>query len=243
MIQDLSVYLLVVNAAKNRIHIQDFYMGGRLSLHVAHGYEIRKQILGELLKSGMVVVDGSRLCLGTLTEYSWLSKGLDQGSPEAWEIVDAFPKKSRKFDPDNELLNEIGMRGELFVIDELKRILPENCHDRIRHVSLSDDAAGFDIAAPSTINPNKQIFLEIKASTRPGEQFNFYLSRNEFETARTFKNWYLVLVNIRNSEAKIFGHLEGSSLIGYFPEDTTKGFSWTSARGILSKDDLRSLWP
>jgi hypothetical protein len=243
LIQDLSPYLLVVNAAKNHIHIQDFYMDGRLSLRVAHGYETRKQVLGELLKSGLIVLDGSRLCLGTLTEYSWLSKGLEQGSPEAWGIIDAFPKKSRKFDPDNELLNEIGMRGELFVVDELKRILPENCHDRIRHISLTDDTAGFDIAAPSTINPNNQNFLEIKTSTRPGEQFNFYLSRNEFEIARTFKNWYLVLVKLRNSEAEVFGYLEGSSLTGYFPEDTTKGFSWTSTRGSLSKDDLRSLWP
>ena len=218
-------------------------MDGRLSLRLAHGYETRKQVLDELMKSGTVFLDGSRLNLGILTESFWLSEGLEQGSTEAWEIVDAFPRKARKFNPDNEKFKEIGMRGELFVIDELKRILPENYHDRIRHVSLTDDTAGFDITTPSTINPNDQLFLEVKTSTRPGEQFNFHLSRNEFETAKTSKNWYLILVSMRNTENNIFGYLEGASLAGYFPEDTTKGFSWTSATGTLSKDDLRSLWP
>jgi len=241
--KDLTPYLLVVKAAKNRIHIQDFYMDGRLSLNVAYGYEARKQVLGELLNSGVVALDESRLRLGILTEFNGLSKGLEEGSPEAWELVDLFPKKSRKFDPDSDLLNEIGMRGELFVIEELKRMLPPNFHDKIQHVSLSDDAAGFDVTTPSIIDPNNQIQLEIKTTTRPGNQFNFHLSRNEFETAKSLKHWYLILVTSWNSETSIFGYLEGSSLIGYFPTDSSRGFSWTSAKGSFSKDDLRSLWP
>ena len=82
-------------------------MDGRLSLNVAYGYEARKQVLGELLNSGVVALDESRLRLGILTEFNGLSKGLEEGSPEAWELVDLFPKKSRKFDPDSDLLNEI----------------------------------------------------------------------------------------------------------------------------------------
>ncbi len=243
MKKDLTPYLLVVNAAKNRIHIQDFYMDGRLSRNVAHGYEARKQVLRELMDSGVVALDELRLTLGTLTAFNGLLKGLEEGSPEAWAIVDLFPKKSRKFDLDSDLLNEIGMRGELFVIEELKRMLPVNFHERIQHVSLTDDAAGFDVSAPSTINPDNQIQLEIKTTTRPGNQFNFHLSRNEFETAKKFNHWYLILVSSLNLECKIFGYLEGSSLISYFPRDTTSGFSWTSAKGSFNQDDLRSLWP
>ena len=241
--KDLTPYLLVVNAAKNRIHIQDFYMDGRLSRNVAHGYEARKQVLGELMNSGVVALDESRLTLGMLTTFNGLIEGLKEGSVEAWAIVDLFPKKSRKFDPDSNLLNEIGIRGELFVIEELKRMLPANLHERIQHISLTDDSAGFDISTPSTINPNNQIQLEIKTTTRPGNQFNFHLSRNEFETAKRYEHWYLILVTSWNLECKIFGYLEGSSIISYFPIDTSSGFSWTSAKGSLNQDDLRSLWP
>lgn len=241
--QDLAPYLLVVNAARSHTHIKDFYMSGRLSLHVSQGYETRKRVLEELINSKVVVLDESRLSLGILKDCSWLLKGLEEGSADAWAIVDAFPRKSRKFDPDSKLLNEIGMKGELFVLNELKRILPENTHNRIRQVSLTDDSAGFDITAPSTVNEDAQIFLEVKTSTRPGNRFNFYLSRNEFETARSTKNWYLLLVRLTDLEANLFGYLEGASLLNYFPQDTTKGFSWTSAQGSFSPDDLRSFWP
>ena len=241
--QDLSAYLNVVNAARTRMHIQDFYVGGRLSLQIAHGYEARKQILEELLKCGLVVINDSHLSIGILNENKWLLDGLEIGLKDAWDIVDAFPKRSRKFDPDSKQLVEIGMKGELFVIDELKRILPENTHSRIRQISLTDDSAGFDITAPSIKSPDKQIFLEVKTSTRPGENFNFYLSRNEFETAEAYENWYLVLVRLNDSKGSLFGHLEGSSLLSYFPKDTNQGFTWMSSSGSFTKDDLRIYLP
>ena len=78
MTKDLTPYLLVVNAAKNRIHIQDFYMDGRLSRNVAHGYEARKQVLGELMNSGVVALDESRLTLGMLTTFNGLIEGLKE---------------------------------------------------------------------------------------------------------------------------------------------------------------------
>ena len=243
MTKDLSPYLVVIDAAKNRTHIQDFYVSGRLSRRIDLGYDSRKQILSDLLEIGLVTIDGSRLCLGTLTECSWLVEGLQQGSLEAWEIVDSFPKKARKFNPDFELLNEIGLQGELVVIEELKKILPPNFHDQIYHVSLTDDSAGFDISSPSVINPDNRIFLEVKTSSRPGDKFNFYLSRNEFETAKSLKNWYLILVKLKESQAELFGYLESASLINYFPEDTTPGFRWTNTQGVFTKDDLRGLWP
>lgn len=243
MIQDLAPFLLAINAARSRTHIKDFYVGGRLSVQINQGYEARKQALIELIDSGLVVLDGSRLSLGRLVECPWLKDGLEIGSPQAWEIVDAFPKKARKYEPDIALLGQIGMKGELFAIKELERLLPAGMHARIHHLSLTDDSAGFDIATPSIVDPDIQIMLEVKTSTRSGDRFNFHLSRNEFEKAKASRNWYLLLIRLIGSEGTVFGYLEGSSILGYFPEDTTNGFSWTSAHGSFSQDDLRSHWP
>jgi len=240
---DLSPYLLVIRASKQRMDIREFYAVGRLASSYDIGYETRRHALEELIIQGLVVIDGSRLSLGVLGNSSWLVSNLELGSLEAWEIVDSFPNRSRKFDPDLELLKKIGLSGELFVMEQITRFLPEALHDRIRHESLKNDLAGFDITAPSTIRTEIQNFLEVKTSTRPGNHLTFFLSRGEFEAAKSSKNWFIVLVQATGNEMNLFGYLEGSSLLSYFPRDTADGFSWTVTRGILSKDDLRIGWP
>jgi hypothetical protein len=221
------------------MRLEDFYLGGRLAVVVEIGYEARRVALEELLRNGLVVLDESRLCLGKLNEIPWLSRLLESGNPTAWAIVDIFPKKSWKYNPDNDRRGEIGLRGETFVIEEFQRFLPFEFHSDILHVSRFDDLAGFDISAPSIKQPDLQISIEVKTTTRPGQEFVFHLSRNEYETARHSTNWFLVLVRLSNSGNTIFGHLEGKSLLDYFPQDSTPGFSWTSTRGFFTQDDLR----
>lgn len=239
MNRDLAPYLLTVQCARDRMRLEDFYLGGRLAVVVEIGYEARRTALEELLRNGLVILDDSRLCLGKLNEVPWLSSLLQDGHPTAWAIVDIFPRKFWKYDPENDQSGEIGFRGEMFVIEELQRLLPPESHSDIHHISRFDDLAGFDISAPSVKQPDLQIFLEVKATTRPGPEFVFHLSRNEYETARRSTNWFLVLVCLSTSGSTIFGHLEGNSLLNYFPLDSTPSFNWTSARGFYTQDDLR----
>lgn len=236
---EMRIYLLVITAAKNRRQLNDLFLLGRLSRELELGYLAIRRVADFLIEQGLVEVEDGRLRLGTLVRFDLLESELGVGSLEAWEIVDAFPARSRKYEPDNDLLAQIGLLGELHVIQELRSELPESEQDKILHTSLFDDSAGFDIASPSIMNPSQRVHLEVKTSTRPGNRFVFYLSRNEFEKAIQLNNWFLVLVKIDNGQATLFGYLEASSLKGYFPLDIAESFSWTVSKGAFSQDDLR----
>lgn len=226
-------------AAKNRRQLNDLFLLGRLSRELEVGYTSIRRVVDFLFDLGLIEVEDGRLSLGTLVNFELLENTLEFGSPEAWEIVDAFPVRARKYEPDAELLAKIGLLGEFHVIKELHAELPDSERINIDHRSLVDDSAGFDIASPSIKNPSQRVHLEVKTSTRPGNRFVFYLSRNEFETAHQINNWYLVLVQVEKGDPSLFGYLEADSLKGYFPVDVADGFSWTVSKGSFSQDDLR----
>jgi hypothetical protein len=238
----LASYLEVISAAKNRENFEDFKTGGRLAADIRKGYESRMVAFSDLLEQGFVKLESGILELGQLTPASWLAEGLLNGDNESWQICEAFPTKSRKFKPDLLNLKAIGREGEDFVMSWLKLNLEPEFHSNIVHKSLTDDTAGYDIATPG-LKLHERLLLEVKTSTRIGDDFTFHLSRNEWNTARRNHNWYLLLVRKIRGDLNIFGYLDSKSLVNYYPEDRHKDFKWTSVAGTLRSDDLFSGFP
>ena len=242
MYEPLNIYAQVVSAAKANMHFEDFKIDGRMSGNIRQGYEARMSAFQQLADQGFVKLHDSRLTLGSLTEKSWLREALLFGDLSAWEICDAFPRRAKKFEPDNVLNAEIGLEGELYVFNWLSENLTNEKVAWIDHVSLRDDAAGFDISSP-TRHFSENVALEIKTSTRISDAFTFYLSRNEWEVSQRMSNWFLVLVQKNRGKHGIFGYLDGRSLSSYFPTDSHPNFEWTVSKGQLTQDDIFQTMP
>ncbi len=238
----LAGYLEVVVAAKSEQHFEDFKTGGRLSGDIRNGYQARMTAFLDLLDQGFVELESGRMVLGTLTPAPWLTSGLMSGDVESWEFCNVYPTKAHKFDPDQFNREQIGREGEEFVISWLKENLKPELHSGIFHVSLTDDSAGYDIISPSAKSRDR-ILLEIKTSTRPGDDFVFHLSRNEWGTALKNSNWFLVLVKKVQGRFDYFGFLDGKSLVGYYPRDQHIDFQWSSVIGKLGPDDVFNRFP
>jgi hypothetical protein len=174
----LEMALDVISAANFRSTVRDFQNIASIKPTRA-GMSIKDRIrVGEeLIELGMVKVDDGRLILARDAPTPWLYPSLADGSQLAWKIIETMNPGERgeqKFDP--ELLAEIGLKGELAVIENLKFELPSELHARIHHVSLSDDQAGYDIFSPSCIDTNQTRLLEVKTTCRSGKSFRFFIS-------------------------------------------------------------------
>lgn len=238
----LASYLEVIKAAQNETHFEDFKTGGRLAGDIRQGYQARMAAFRDLSSQGFVALEAGRIVLGELSPATWLTGSIQNGSTASWEICDAFPAKLRKFNPDDFNRQEIGLAGELFVLDWLNQNLNESQRLSIEHTSITDDSAGFDISSPNLRN-DERLFLEVKTSTRLGDDFTFHLSRNEWSTALRNPNWYLVLVKKVEGEHSFFGYLDGQSVVNYYPKDSHQDFQWTSVVGKLNADDIFSGFP
>jgi hypothetical protein len=74
-------------------------------------------------------------------------------------VIEPNLKWAKKY--DNTELIGIGQKGEEAVVKLLHQLIDERYHNRIRHVALVDDTAGFDIRAPSVKNHEDFVFLEV----------------------------------------------------------------------------------
>jgi len=238
----LASYLEVVGAAKSNKHFEDFKTGGRLSGDIRNGYQARMAAFSDLFEQGFVKLESGIMMLGTLTPAPWLTKGLLNGDIESWTFCYAYPAKARKFKPDQYNLEQIGRDGEDFVISWLKENLESQLHSSIVHTSLTDDGAGYDIISPSP-KLQERILLEVKTSTKPGDDFVFYLSRNEWGAALRNPNWYLILVRKIQGSLGLFGYLDNKSLVNYYPCDRHQNFQWTSVVGKLGSDEVFGGFP
>jgi hypothetical protein len=229
-------------AAQGR-HIADYTDFCKLQLGPGTAYYDRIRVKDQLIDEGIIRVENNRLHLGTLSDVSWLRSSLNNGDPEAWSICEAFPKRKLKFDPDDSVLRDLGLRGEEYVIDCLRAELPIDKHSRIVHLSLEDDSAGYDIRTPSTQASDEQNLLEVKTSSRAGNTFRFFLSRNEFETGKRNPQWRLILVSAKNGTFGIAGVLRVEDITNLMPVDTSVEATWASVRLNLNVDSWSSQLP
>jgi hypothetical protein len=166
-----------------------------------------------------------------------LLQTLAEGSSRAWKIVERIDRGRGIFGKvESEVLERIGLEGEHFVIECLGRTLPAEEMARVRHVSMYDDGAGFDIAAPSCFLDGAMRLLEVKTSSRDGLSFEFFISRNEVRVARQNESWHLVAVLRKLGQFELLGHIQLSLVDQFLPVDVGQNGRWETARLSISRD-------
>lgn len=227
----------VFTAARLGMAAKDFEIQCRLK-PTANGKSFfdRVRVAESLIRDKLIGIEDGYLKLYQNSIPESLVDNLITGSDVAWKILDCIDPP-RKFlqKLDHDLLKRIGLDGELAVIKELESNLPLQELKRIRHVSLVDDSAGYDIQSPSTKNTENTLLLEIKTSVRPGNSFTFYISKNEARVARQNINWYLVGVETSPKGLSIFGHLFYNSFSDFLPINQSENGEWETAKIVLSK--------
>lgn len=194
----------------------------------------RERVAEELIETGIIEVDDGLLRLSknnTKILPEWLIDGLEVGAPTSWEILENLDPSGQVFKKiDQRLLEKIGLEGELAVMKLLIERLPLAAQNRIRHISLTDDSAGFDIYSPSVRNSDNTILIEVKTTSRPGKNFNFFISRNEARVGAHNENWHLIGV-IRNPQGwHVLGSLKFDRLSQFLPVDISASGAWESAK-------------
>jgi hypothetical protein len=228
------------HAARN---VQDYTDFCKRQLGAGTSYYDRIRVKDQLIDEGFIRIDGNRLRLGVAKRVEWLEQSLAQGQSEAWELCDLYPRRKLKFDPDDTASRELGLAGELYVMELLKEVIPHGFQDRIIHVSLEDDSAGYDIRTPSTNGPEGEVLLEVKTSSRTGPGFRLFLSRNEVETGLRNPNWHLLLVAAHQGKFEIAGAINMSAIADLLPQDTSDEARWMSLRLVVPVEDLDKKLP
>jgi len=210
------------------------------SMTYGFGFEDYARALNFLLHEGTLQKNGGVLKMTGLKNQTWLSEAVKDGDFRSWELMDSIPSRMWKHDPDDLANAELGLIGELFVVEQLKSSIDEDLHEQIEHVSIENDALGYDIKSPSVYEARGTVRIEVKTSSRPGNQFNFFLSRNEFDVGNSTQNWYVVFVKIVQGNPNLVGHLGVADLVERVSRDVESSFTWQSLRGEL---DIRELTP
>lgn len=119
---------------------------------------------------------------------------------------------------------EIGRRGEAYTIDyEAGRVgkIPS-------WVAVDDNTLGYDVLSIVAKESTSKLRIEVKASTQPMNQANFYISPNEWEIANTSgpHKFYLWLISERDL---MLATLSVDEVAAHVPILQGSG-SWTSVR-------------
>lgn len=239
--QWLAIVRDVVSAAAEGLSIQEFNRRSVLQpLDVEASHFDRVRVLEKLIEDQVVAVEDRFLALGRIDRAGWLIDGMKAGNSLIWEVaqlVDAHERAIRKF--DLERLAEVGAIGEQFVVGELKRLISPRNYPRIRHISLEDDSAGYDVQTPSVTHSDQVQLLEVKTSVRPGSNFTCFLSRNEFRVGCSNLNWSLVCVRLIDSKPTLLGHVSINAIRNNFPVDQEPSIRWESSRVQIPTSVLR----
>jgi hypothetical protein len=232
MFRDILIY------AKTQSFVADYKIASKHTLGAGTAYYDRIRASEFLIKENFVEVRNGRFFLGDAPNLDWLERELAEGDLNAWELAQFFPQVFKKFENHALQLSEIGLRGELFVISELERLLQDSLFRLVRHVSKFNDVAGYDVFAPSTKNNNQGYLLEIKTTTRPGTSVTFFLSRNEYDVGLANKNWRIVVVEISQGKLFCVGHLDVLSIQELIPVEVSDSILWTNLQITINKSDF-----
>lgn len=241
----LEMALDAVEAARQGMVVLEFERRARLlPLKAGATYVDRLRVLEDLVQSRIIRTDERCLHLGHLEESEWVVSCLEAGNPLAWkiaQIVDTRGHFLRKFDSNT--LEEIGRLGEEAVMSLLEEALSEVAYSRVKHVSLVDDTLGYDILTPSVAGLEHPQLLEVKTSVRPGPEFSFFLSRNEFRVGSNNPNWRIVGVRIVDNRPILLGYFSLDRVFDWFPTDSCDSVSWASCRVEVSRETFSAGLP
>lgn len=188
------------------------------------------------------------LCSRALDSQS----AIDPGDPEVRvDLSILVPEESRrqhlidglaaKFDDLQRRL--VGSIGEELVIaaarSELRALGRFDLARQVQQVSMHNDRAGFDVAAPRLDGSVRS--MEVKSTTSFDPHVFVYVSRNEFEAGRKNReNWSLVICEIADTtkrEGRVVGWCSSDFVEEQAPVDTSH-CRWESLRIEVATADL-----
>jgi hypothetical protein len=227
-----EMVLEVLEAAQQRLHKKDFDRQCKMILPGnGKSYFDRVKVYDQLILDKVIEIDNGTMTISNRDIPPWLFDGLKKGTVASWKIFEKINPTSKYADKvDRLLLEEIGLAGEEAVVTILKKSLPHELHNKVKHISLFDDSAGFDIQTPSIKDNTETLFLEIKTSTRPGSIFNFYISRNETRVASLNRNWLLVAISKRDGDHEIIGTLFYDQFSSFLPTNSHPDGRWENCK-------------
>lgn len=229
--------LEILTAARRGLAVNDFEIQCRLKpISNGKSYFDRIRVAESLIQDKLITVDDGNLKLIGNEIPDSLIESLVTGSVIAWNILDCIDPPRKHLQKLNlDLLKKIGLDGEIAVMNDLKLYLTELEFQKVRHISLVDDSAGFDIQAPSVKNCDNTLLLEIKTSVRPGDFFTFYISKNEARVASQNNNWILIGVESSPSGFRVLGNLTFNSFADFLPQNHSDKGEWETAKILISK--------
>lgn len=193
----------------------------------------------------------------------WLRAGMLNGGRFAYEAVpdgvlkriDALIKDHEQRDAilleagyrvDSERRSEIGMMGELAVIEAIEHYYAKygraDLSVSIRHVSQASDALGYDVAC-STLDGSRVRRLEVKTSASC-VPIRIFLTRNEVERGLSDPDWRLVVCLLGDDGARVTGWTMPMAFESRLPADSGRaGCRWESASLMLDVAELATGLP
>ncbi len=126
-------------------------------------------------------------------------------------------KKSRvktDYEKKNKNAKKIGDRGEMIVMkyekEQLQQLGKNNLASKVKMVSLTNDAAGYDIL--SFFPDGTKKYIEVKSTVRTIGYSTFFITANEYEVSQELENYLIYLVYEAHSKSPSISVFAPSSL-------------------------------
>jgi hypothetical protein len=198
-------------------------------IELGTSHDDRLRMIEFLLHEGLIRTkeDKVQVIKGTIPD--WIVDFASQGYSEAFSLVEILnPLETwgvNKF--DESVLKQIGLQGEMAFIEHLNTSAMPPID--ILHVSLFDDTLGYDVR--TTDRGGRISCYEVKTSSRPASsRFQFFLSRNEYETSVVMKEWKLACMQITAGRAQFIGFSPSEFIQTTMPRDTGAETQWAVAK-------------
>jgi hypothetical protein len=232
-----------LSSARKKITVKEFKnYCNMITPEVGKSFYDRIRVAEFLIDQETILVHDGRLILNQHSRHLWLENEILDGSQNAWEIaqaIDVSGELEQKF--DNSFQMQLGLEGEMAFISFLEVNLPEIQRHTIKHISLTDDTAGYDVSCGSIFKKDEFDLFEVKTSSRISNSFNFYITRNEVKIANSEPNWRLAAMRKVDSKYEFLGLLRVSQFFSYLPKDIHAASKWTSASVAVPISDFSKL--
>lgn len=131
-------------------------------------------------------------------------------------------------------LLEIGRTGEELSLEyERNRVNKEPVWQ-----SIESNLSGFDILSVVSLEDPTPLRIEVKASTKASNSFSFYLTRNEWNVAKTSNN-YLFHFWLLGKDPELY-ILDKNEITNHVPANQGNG-SWENVKISFTLDELNNL--
>jgi hypothetical protein len=227
----------IVKASKLEISVANYLQDSLLrTLSIGANHEDRLRTIDFLVQTGCLQIRDDRFLLVKTSAPEWVIQAAAKGFEKAFNLAPEFiPHSEWKEKFDYSVLKEIGLRGELAFVEHLR--LNQGPDDEIKHVSLFDDSLGYDVLHEIAGRPASM--YEVKTTSRPNKgYFEFFLSRNEFETSKKAGNWKVACMRISEGNASFEGFVDWEYLKENFPVDQNGQITWSIAKVIVEATNL-----